>query len=153
MARLRVILVLCLVPAAIAQSDWATVQAMPQGAGVRLLLTSGESVRGRLNSVSDAQLVLIEAKGPRSLTRSEISKVALKNKGHRGRNALIGLGIGAGAGLALGAGVDANNQCPSFCILGRNPGKEIFTPLGAIVGVVVGAVLPTGGWRNIYVAP
>jgi hypothetical protein len=32
-------------------------------------------------------------------------------------------------------------------------GKVVLTPLGAIIGTVVGVALPTGGWREVYRAP
>jgi hypothetical protein len=34
--------------------------------------------------------------------------------------------------------------------VGKNLGKKVFTPLGALIGVTVGALLPTGGWHNLY---
>jgi hypothetical protein len=69
------------------------------------------------------------------------------------RNALIGTGIGAGAGLAIGAAADHGSNCSqtSFgCIVPPKVGKEALTPLGAIVGAIIGAVLLTGGWHEIY---
>ena len=56
--------------------------------------------------------------------------------------------MGAGAGLGIGAGLDAG--CHSNCIGGNNLGKAIFTPIGAIGGALVGLVIPTGGWHEIY---
>lgn len=74
-------------------------------------------------------------------------RVSLKKNGHRMRNALIGLGVGAGVGVGVGAAADTN--CTGLCF-GGNFGKAIFTPLGAVAGVLVGALIPTGGWREIY---
>jgi hypothetical protein len=67
--------------------------------------------------------------------------VAAKGKSYRGRNALIGLGIGG-----------FRPWCPpSGCaFLGKNAGKEVLTPVGAIIGVTVGALIPTGRWHDIY---
>jgi len=31
-----------------------------------------------------------------------------------------------------------------------NLGKEVLTPLGALAGAVVGALIPTGGWHDVY---
>jgi len=64
------------------------------------------------------------------------------------RNTLLGAAIGAGAGLGIGAGTDA--QCSPHCFLGNNLAKAIFTPLGALVGTVVGVAWPTGRWHEIY---
>jgi hypothetical protein len=83
-----------------------------------------------------------------------VAKVSAKDKGHRLRNTLIGLGAGAGGGLILGAVGDANSCHPGFfgCWdpLGRNGLKETVTPLGALIGGIVGVLLPTGGWRDVY---
>jgi hypothetical protein len=71
----------------------------------------------------------------------------VKGKGHRGRNALIGLGIGAGAGLAIGAGEDSkSNQ------LGPRCGKDVLTPLGGIIGAGMSAIIPRG-FHETYRAP
>ena len=52
-------------------------------------------------------------------------------------------------GLIAGAIADAASCRPS-CFGGPNILAEGLTPLGAIVGGVVGALLPTGGWRDVY---
>ena len=68
------------------------------------------------------------------------------------RHALIGLGIGAAGGLGLGAGIDAGCNPHAFlgCLAGPNFGKEVLTPVGAVIGFGIGAVLPAGGWREVY---
>jgi hypothetical protein len=71
---------------------------------------------------------------------------------------LIGLGVAAAAGLAAGAGLDAAYPCrykDLGCVpepgVGKYPsGEEIVTPIAAVLGLVAGAALPAGGWREIY---
>ncbi len=59
---------------------------------------------------------------------------------------MIGLGAGAAGGLALGAAADSN----STITWAPNLGKLIFAPLGAIMGVVIGVAVPSGGWHGVY---
>jgi hypothetical protein len=60
---------------------------------------------------------------------------------------LIGLGIGAGVGFGVGAGA---STCRELCIGGKRLPEEVFTPLGAILGGIIGALIPSGGWREVY---
>ena len=55
-----------------------------------------------------------------------------------------------GAGLAFGAVVDAKAR-PGIWL--PNAGKEVFSPLGAVLGTAIGVALPTGGWRDVYRTP
>ena len=84
-------------------------------------------------------------KSRETLTRLTIVKMSTKGRSHRLRNALAGFGGGAGVGLIVGAVSDSG--CPkNGCFpVGKNLGKVVFTPLGALIGVTIGALLPTGG--------
>jgi hypothetical protein len=127
-------------------SNWNSVKALSAGTDVRITHAS-RTVSGKIVSATDETMVLNSGKGDETFQQQDVRRVSLKKKGHRTRNALIGLGVGAGVGFGLGAAADAN--CSSFCF-GGNLGKAIFTPLGAIAGVLVGVLLPSGGWREIY---
>jgi hypothetical protein len=130
-------------------ANWSTLNQLAAGSEIRITLISGRTLRGFLQRVTDDSLAINAATSQESLSRQDIRRVALKRPGHRGRNTLIGLAIGAGGGLAAGAGIDARDNSSWF----RNFGKAVFTPLGAIVGTVVGVALPTGGWHDVYRAP
>ena len=125
---------------------WNTVKALPAGTEVRIAAGS-HTIRGKIDRITDDTLVVTSGNGQEMLAQQEVTRVSVGKQGHRGRNALIGLGIGAGAGLGVGAAADAG--CTGFCFLG-DLGKEVFTPVGAVAGVLVGALIPTGGWREIY---
>ena len=83
------------------------------------------------------------------LARTAIRRIELKRPGHRGRNTLLGLGVGAGVGLAAGAAHDAA-VADNYI---RDAGKVVFTPIGLVLGTVIGVAWPTGGWRSVYSAP
>jgi hypothetical protein len=128
--------------------NWAGLTQLAPGTETRITLSGGRTLRGSLRTVTSDSLSIDAAKGQETLSRTEIKRVDRKRGGHRGRNALIGLAIGAGGGLAIGAAVDSNSHgwFP-------NLGKAVFTPLGAIIGTVVGVAIPSGGWRQVYRAP
>ncbi len=142
-------------PSAPASSGgWANVKRLAAGDAIRVSMigsngSGGKSFSGELQSTTDESLVMVAANSQQTLARTEIAKIATKRDSHRARNALIGLGIGAGAGLAIGAGADSS-CLHNGCFLGKDIGKEVLTPVGAIVGTIVGVAWPTGGWHNVY---
>jgi hypothetical protein len=152
------LLVLALTPALTAQSrtNWDGVKQLTAGQEIRVVLTDGVEVRGVFLSATDDALMFATYKSQEMLSRIMVGKISSRGKTHRLRNALIGLGAGAGGGLTLGAVIDADScKNPNvffgcFQPAGPNIGKEVFTPLGALVGGIVGALLPTGGWRDVY---
>ena len=149
------LLLLALAPALVAQSrtNWDSVKQLGAGQEIRIVLTDGVEVRGVFLSATDDVLTFATPKSQEALTRIMVAKVFSRGKKHGWRNFLIGFGAGAGGGLIVGAITDAKTCQPTpflGCFLGPNIGKVVFTPLGALVGGIVGALLPTGGWRDVY---
>jgi hypothetical protein len=129
--------------------SWNNVTAMSPGTEIRIAGPRPGAVQGTLESVTGDSLVLNSSAGQETFARQEVKRVSLKKQGHRARNTLIGLGVGAGAGLGIGAASD--QSCASKgCFFGPNFGKAIITPFGAGVGALVGALIPSGGWREVY---
>jgi hypothetical protein len=58
----------------------------------------------------------------------------------------LGAAIGAGSGLGIGVIVDAPYKRTWF----PDAGKQVLTPLGTVVGVIIGVALPTRHWQEIY---
>src|ERR1019366_6280450 len=131
-------------------ANWANLNQLVTGAEIRVTLANGKTLSGFMQSVTPESLAINATASQETLSRQDIRRVALKRPGHRGRNTLIGLAIGTSAGLAVGAGVDAKSG-PGRMF--PDLGKAVFSPLGAIVGTVIGVALPTGGWRDVYRAP
>jgi hypothetical protein len=129
-------------------AQWANLNRLENGSEIRVVLAGGKTLRGFLQSVSPDSLAINAATSQEALSRQDIKVVSLKRPGHRGRNTLIGLALGAGGGLATGAAMDHGDH-GWF----QNFGKAVFTPIGAIIGTVVGVAIPTGGWRVVYRAP
>jgi hypothetical protein len=134
------------------QANWDKLKSLSPGQEIRVVQNDAKSTSGNFRSVTDEAIVVSMASGEQTISRQSILRVSSKGKGHRKRNALIGAGIGAGAGAGIGAGMDAT--CTGVCATGfpkfHNLGIYVFTPLGAIAGTIVGAVLPSGGWHEIY---
>jgi hypothetical protein len=131
-------------------ANWANLNQLVPGSEIRVTLATGRTQLGFVQRVTPESLAINAAASQETLSRQDIRRVELKKLGHRGRNTLIGLAIGTGAGLAVGAGVDAKSG-PG--IMFPDAGKAVLSPLGALVGTVIGVALPTGGWRDVYRAP
>jgi hypothetical protein len=131
------------------KSDWANLKQLAPGQTIKVIATDGKSSQGDFQSVSDDALVLRLADEERSFPRDTVKRVSIKRNSHRGKHALIGAAIGAGGGL--GAGVALDNDCSrSSIVCTGNKGKAILTPAFALLGAGIGALLPAGGWREIY---
>ena len=138
--------------AAAAQSpaqNWNDVKALAAGTSVRISLGS-RAVSGQVQGVTDDSLAVESGKGQEMFARQEVRRVSVKKTGQRGRNTLIGLSAGAAIGVVVG--VASHKDCTGFCLWYTTRGQD--AGIGAVVfgglGAAVGALLPTGGWREIY---
>ena len=131
-------------------ANWANLNQLVTGAEIRVTLDDGKTQRGFMQRVTPESLAINATTSQETLSRQDIRRVALKRPGHRGRHTLIGLAVGTGVGLAAGAVADSKAG-PGRMF--PDSGKVVFSPLGAIIGTVVGVALPTGGWREVYRAP
>lgn len=139
-------------PASIAQSpvqSWTSVTAIAAGTSVRVSVGS-RTVNGQVQGVTDDSLSLNSGKGQEIFTRPEVVRVSVKKQSHRGRNTLIGLGAGATIGAAVGAA--SHKDCAGFCIFYTTRGQDagIGAVVFGVIGTAVGALIPTGGWREVY---
>lgn len=134
-------------PSAAQSGGWESVKQLPQGQEVKVVLNDGKSYRGTLQSASDESVVVSSAGGSQTFGQQDVRRVLSRSRGHRGRHILIGAAVGAGAGLGIGAGIDGGQGQGAWF---PNAGKEIFTPVGAVLGAVIGGVLPASGWREVY---
>lgn len=128
---------------------WDKLREIERGTQIRVQVADGQRIQGAFESADSASLIVLQTSGHSSLPRAGIREVRIRKAGHRGRNTLIGLGIGTAGGLAAGAAVDAKDKTSFF----PNAGKIAFTPIGAIIGTVIGVAMPTGGWSAIYRTP
>jgi hypothetical protein len=131
-------------------ANWANLNQLVTGAEIRVTLANGKTLRGFVQGVTPESVAINATTSQETLSRQDIRRVDLKRPGHRGRNTLIGLAVGTGAGLAAGAVADSK---AGHGRMFPDSGKVVFSPLGAIIGTLVGVALPTGGWREVYRAP
>jgi len=141
-------------------SSWDNLQSLTPGQEIRVVMNDLKSYQGEFESMSDDGITLRQAAGEQTLARNHILRVSGKiGQDHSIRNVLIGTAVGAGAGL--GIGLLANHviwshvncdEGPRFsCGYPPNPHWGIIlTPAGGLSGAVVGGVMPTGGWHDIY---
>jgi hypothetical protein len=129
-----------------AAATWNSVQALPASTEVRIA-AGARTVRGKVDRISDDALTVTSSKGQEMFTQQEVSRVWVKKPGHRKRNTLMGLGVGAGIGLGIGL---AAKSCTGLGCIDADV-IEIGAPVTlAVVGTAIGAVIPTGGWLEVY---
>jgi hypothetical protein len=138
-------------------TEWAALAACSPQTDIRVSLINGINVRGALQGVSPDALEVKTADGQQRLAREEIKRVQMRRGGRRGRHMLIGMAVGAGTGLAVGAIGDHvihDRPCTGtgWCVGPdlSNVGKMVLTPVGAVVGALVGMALPSQGWTDLY---
>lgn len=125
--------------------QWGKVQAIPAGSEVRVSGSDPKSIRGTLDGVTDSAILIHSGGRQQSIDRGQIVRIAVKQKGHRLRHTLIGLAIGTGGGYGIGVGAVGSGS-------GRldTDARLAFLGLGAVLGTVIGVLLPSGGWHTVY---
>lgn len=138
-------------------SSWDNLKSLTPGQEIRVVMNNVKSYQGEFKSLSDGGITLRQAAGEQTLARKDILRVSRKiGQDHSVRNVLIGTVVGAGAGLVIGLTpyfVERNCTLgPLFnCGYPPNPHRaEVLTPVGGLAGAVIGAVVPTGGWHDLY---
>jgi hypothetical protein len=143
----RVVALLLLAASSLAaqSADWAVVKSLIPGTQVRL--EAPHRLSGQIRSVSDDALVLRSGGREETVPRTQVVRLDVKKRGHHKRNALIGALVGAG----VGAGIAAKSaSCSGFDCIGSRA-VEVGAPVGlGALGAVIGAVIPSGGWRQVY---
>jgi small nuclear ribonucleoprotein (snRNP)-like protein len=117
--------------------SWEGLKAIPPGDEVRVRLRNGQTLKGRLISVSDTALTLARGNINTDVTRGDALRVHRVISKSAKRATLIGLGIGAGVG-GLGSGVAAAAASGS-----GEPGEYglavlIYGAIGAGIGALTG---------------
>jgi len=140
-------------------SNWDNLKSLTPGQEIRVVMNNVESYQGKFKSLSDDGITLQQAAGEQTLPRKDVLRVSWKGQSHRARNILIGTAVGAGLGLT--AGLVANHiinnvdSCTN-AVLCNGPGPPnphwalIGTPVVGGAGALIGAVVPTGGWHDVY---
>ena len=114
-----------------ASGDWGAVQVLAPGEEIVVNLKDGRSVKGKLASVTDAELSLTRNNKSETFGTDRIFQIyRRKRKAEKGKYAAIGAGIGAGAGLGIGL---AKNSPPV-------DDGEIYPIGGTILGAGIGAI-------------
>jgi hypothetical protein len=149
------LLLLLLVPglslAQSSQNNWDNLKQLAPGEQIRIVLNDAKSYSGQFQSVSDDGIVLRLGKDSQTFERQNVLRVSTRGRGHRGRNALIGLAVGAGAGVIvavaspeLGTGKCAQGSCVDAGVV------SMVGFLGGALGAGLGAAMPTRGWHDVY---
>jgi len=142
---IETLLLLLLVPglslAQSSQNNWDNLKQLAPGQQIRIVLNDAKSYEAKFQSVTDEGIVVRLATGEQTFPRQSVLRVSTKHRSHRVRNALIG----AGAGVATALAVDAA-ACPD-CTTGTWAGDTV--GLG-VLGALVGALVPTGRWHDVY---
>jgi hypothetical protein len=140
--------------------SWDNLKSLTPGQEIRVVMNNVKSFQGEFESLSDDGITLRQAAGEQTLARKDILRVSRKiGQDHGVRNTLVGMAVGAGTGL--GIGLIANHviwshvnctEGPAFhCGYPPNPHWGIIlTPVGGLAGAIIGGVLPTGGWHDLY---
>jgi len=128
-------------------TDWNNLTVLTTGTQIQITAGS-RRIRGKVDRITDDALVVTSRKGQETLNRKEVAVVLVKKPSHRKRNALVGLA--AGTGVGLGIGVAARSKPGQVQIISNGAVVGVLAVVGAFVGTIVGVVIPTGGWREIY---
>ena len=133
---------------------WENLQSVKPGSDVRVSLKNVETWQGKMRAVSDDGLAIQTSDGEKSFARDSVARVSAKSRSHRKRNVLIGLGVGAVTGVIVGVANPELGQ--GTCEQGSctNAGTAAMVGVAAAAGgAAVGAIIPTGGWHEVFRAP
>ncbi len=129
------------------QANWDNLKGLTPGDDIRIVLNDKKTYRAQFQSVSEESIVVRLATGDQAFDRQSVLRVSTQGKSHRLRNAGLGAAMGVGLGAITAASTSRNDS------EARAIGWAVLPPVFGAVGAGVGALLPTGGWHDVYRAP
>ncbi|MBI1983531.1 MAG: hypothetical protein HYS61_04970 [Acidobacteria bacterium] len=126
------------------QESWENLKQLAPGEDVRIVLNDAKSYGAKFESVNDEAITVRLVTGEQTFSRENVLRVSTKGRSRRLRNALIGAGVGVGLGF-VGAAAGNRNDPEARAIA-----YVLAPPVFGGIGAAVGAVMPTGGWHDVY---
>ena len=118
-------------------AEWNNVKSVPPGDEIIVTLRNTQSIKGRLNVVSDALITLTKKKEQMNINRDEIVRVhRVLPKSAKGAT-LLGTGIGAIVGAGIGAGIGNDGYDDEGWAIAFLAG--VGAGFGAIAGFLIGS--------------
>jgi len=119
--------------------DWSAINSVPSGDKLLVKLKNGQSVEGKLNSVSNDALSLSVKGKSMDVKKDEVLSVYHVTGNSATKATLIGLAVGAGGGTAIGlagsSGDDGFNKIDHAATAGL---AVIGAGAGATIGYLIG---------------
>ncbi len=126
--------------------SWDGLRHLRTGEAIEIVDTKMKSHAGDFASYTSDSISLRQDGRDRIIPRAEVASVKRRGPSHRRRNVLLGLAVGAAGGLAAGA-----IRGRTYHEAGETPVfAAVWTPIGAGIGAIAGAVLPARGEVTIY---
>jgi hypothetical protein len=119
--------------------SWEGIKAVPPGDEVAVRLRNGQTLKGRLISVSDTALTLAQGKNTTDVSRGDALRVHRVISKSAKRATLIGLGIGAGVGMIGAVAVAKSGGGEGDADLAALIYGTIGAGVGALTGYIVGS--------------
>jgi len=142
------ILLMLLLPLLVAAQEtpdsWDNLRQLVPGEGIHIVLKDAKSYRVTFESFDEGGIVVRTATGQQTYARDTVLRVSSKGQSHRLRNALIGAGVAGGiSGAAVAANYSFDPEAGAIAAV-------VGIPIATIAGAGVGALIPTGGWHDVY---
>src|SRR6267143_4587034 len=117
------ILIPCSLRAQDKKDDWKALYGLHSGEKIELIETGMKKHVGTFSTNTEEAIQLREGSNEIGIRKESVARVTLREKSHRGRNALILGVVGAGAGAGIGAATSrCSNSNTSFSLCGIGGG-------------------------------
>jgi hypothetical protein len=114
-----------------ATADWAAVQALAVGERIQVNLSTGKTLKGKLDHVTSESVFLQVDGRATEVLQKDVSRLYLKKRGSWQKSTVIGTSIGAAAGAGIGAVIMEKESGYGGAVAGT---VALFAAIGASVG-------------------
>jgi len=130
------------------RSAWQSVSQLQAGDKVKLSLKTHGSMTGIFQGSTSDQVTV----GSTIARREDVAKLERYKRGgwSRGKTALVGAAIGGGVGVIAGVAAGGCNHNSFGPCISRGEGGAVVGAAGAVLGAIVGALLPHHRTELIY---